>query len=235
MREFAGTSADAAQYSQLVVTCVDTPSRLKSLRATVPVARARSPGRRAADAAAAPAATEARLGVEIPVWCPGFTSALAGWAVVSLLARVCGPAEPTGSRRSGDRTGALSPTWGPTPPAAGVRPPNPCWVGNFGQRGAGSFRTGWGSVRLRPPKPAPDRPPPTRARQGQRVRTTIGEGKPGTGPDRSASKNRGRGLKNLRGWSQLLDGRTAGTGGAASGRESLRRRPHLFKGLTANG
>ena len=36
-------------------------------------------------------------------------------------------------------------------------PPNPCLGWNFWRRGDGSFRTGRGSVRLRRPKPAPDR------------------------------------------------------------------------------
>jgi hypothetical protein len=35
----------------------------------------------------------------------------------------------------------------------------PCLGWNFGRRGAGSFRTGWGSVRPRRPEAAPDRRP----------------------------------------------------------------------------
>jgi len=117
---------------------------------------------------------------------------------------------------SGDRHGDPQPHLGPHALAAGVRPRTQCSGWNSGivepalseRDGA---RTGQG-IRGSPPTDSP----PTRGRQGPRVRTTIGEGKTryGTGLI---------GLKNLRAWSQLLEGRISGNGGAAPRLENLRR------------
>jgi hypothetical protein len=88
----------------------------------------------------------------------------------------------------------LSPAWATTPRPPGFAP-NPCsgWIPGGPEpalSGRDGARSGQG-VQAPPPTDAP----PTRARQGQRVRTTIrrGQARYGTGLI---------GLKNLRPWSE---------------------------------
>jgi hypothetical protein len=59
----------------------------------------------------------------------------------------------------------LGPTWGTTARPLGFAP-NPCAGGSFWRPGDGSFKTGWGSVRLRRPNPATDRRPADESTSG---------------------------------------------------------------------
>ena len=114
---------------------------------------------------------------------------------------------------SGDRHGGPQPHLGHHAPAAGVRPPTHAQAGiSRGPEPALSGRDGARSGQG-VQSPPPTDVPPTSARQGQRVRT---DGKAGYGTGLI-------GLKNLRAWSQLLEGRISGNGGAAPRLEDLRR------------
>jgi len=87
----------------------------------------------------------------------------------------------------------LSPP-GPPRLARWGSPPNRCLGRNFWRRRAGSFRAGWGSVRLRRPKPATARRPGDESTSGPEGEDDHpGTGKPGTGA--TASKPEGSALK----------------------------------------